>query len=110
MSEHLSTLDTEPDMLAAFSSFDEDDRGFVKGSELRKALKESGDIMTDAEVRFRVFRQRLHGVRLELTIPALPRQIDRLLSGPFMDKHGQFNYRLFCQTLRVAEGDEEGGL
>ncbi|KAL8277990.1 hypothetical protein RQP46_009622 [Phenoliferia psychrophenolica] len=84
MSEHLSTLDTEPDMLEAFSSFDDDDRGFVKGTELREALKGSGDRMTDAE-------------------------IDRLLSGPFMDKHGMFNYRLFCSTLRVAEGDDEVG-
>ena len=51
MSEHLSTLDTETDMLEAFSSFDEDDRGFVKGTEMRDALKGSGDRMTDDEVR-----------------------------------------------------------
>lgn len=83
MAEHLSLLDPEPEMLEAFASFDDGDRGTVNAAELREALKSSGDRMTDQE-------------------------IDGLLGGPFLDRHGNFNYRQFCQTLRVTEGEEEG--
>lgn len=51
MSEHLSELDTENDLLEAFASFDEGDKGFISGQELRQWLKEVGDKMSDEEVR-----------------------------------------------------------
>lgn len=51
MAEHLSLLDPEPEMLEAFASFDDGDRGTVNAAELREALKSSGDRMTDQEVR-----------------------------------------------------------
>ncbi|GAA5927750.1 uncharacterized protein JCM15063_005984 [Sporobolomyces koalae] len=83
MSNHLSTLDPEPDLLEAFASFDEHNTGFVKSTVLREWLTSSGDRMS-------------------------PEEVDRLLHAPFVDRHGNFNYRLFCETLRVTEGDEEG--
>jgi hypothetical protein len=37
-----------------------------------------------------------------------PFQIDALLHAPFYDpKTRKFNYRLFCQTLRVTDPDDE---
>lgn len=50
MSEHLSELDTENDLLEAFACFDEGDKGFISGKELRQWLKEVGDKMSDEEV------------------------------------------------------------
>ncbi|GAA5962574.1 hypothetical protein JCM3765_003735 [Sporobolomyces pararoseus] len=82
MSTHLSTLDTEPDLLEAFASFDEHNTGFVKSSVLKEWLSSTGDRMSNEE-------------------------IDRLLHPPFVDRNGNFNYRLFCETLRVTDGDEE---
>lgn len=34
-------------------------------------------------------------------------QVDRLLNGPFTDRHGTFDYRKFCATLRVTDVEEE---
>ncbi|CEQ40502.1 SPOSA6832_02115, partial [Sporobolomyces salmonicolor] len=83
MASHLSTLDTEPELLEAFGSFDEGNTGFVKVGELRECLKSGAGGMSDNE-------------------------IDRLLHAPFVDRRGLFNYRLFCSTLRVTDGDDDG--
>ncbi|GAA5888301.1 hypothetical protein JCM5296_003280 [Sporobolomyces johnsonii] len=83
MASHLSTLDTEPELLEAFGSFDEANTGFVKVDELRECLKSGAGGMSDSE-------------------------IDRLLHPPFVDRRGLFNYRLFCSTLRVTDGDDDG--
>ncbi|BGP47017.1 hypothetical protein JCM10450v2_002869 [Rhodotorula kratochvilovae] len=84
MASHLSALDPESEMLEAFACFDEDNSGYCDAGEVREWLKSSGDRMSDEEV-------------------------DKLLHPPFLDrKTGKFNYRLFCQTLRIADtGDEE---
>ncbi len=50
MGEHLLELDPEPDILEAFASFDEGDKGVVKVDEMRKWLGELGDRMDDREV------------------------------------------------------------
>ncbi|KAK4056631.1 hypothetical protein OIO90_002479 [Microbotryomycetes sp. JL221] len=78
MSEHLSTMDPEQDLLEAFATFDEGNKGVIKPGELRKCLKTEGNCMTDNE-------------------------IDRLLSAPFVTSNGDFKYRLFCETLRVTD-------
>ncbi|GAA6061157.1 hypothetical protein JCM10212_005743 [Sporobolomyces blumeae] len=82
MSTHLSTLDPEPDLLEAFASFDTSNSGFVKVDVLREWLSSTGDRMCHEE-------------------------IDRLLHPPFVDRQGNFNYRLFCSTLRVTDGEED---
>ncbi|GAA5936086.1 hypothetical protein JCM3775_003575 [Rhodotorula graminis] len=88
MASHLSALDPESDMLDAFACFDERNTGLCDADEVREWLKSTGDRMSDDEV-------------------------DKLLHPPFLDrKTNQFNYRLFCQTLRIAddggaEGDEQ---
>ncbi|GAA5988791.1 hypothetical protein JCM11641_004853 [Rhodosporidiobolus odoratus] len=83
MSEHLQPLDTEPELLEAFASFDDSNSGFVKASELREGLKSLGDRMGDEE-------------------------IDRLLHPPFYDpRTGLFDYRKFCAHLRVVDVEEE---
>jgi len=83
MAEHLSELDPEVELLAAFACFDEQDKGTISVAELKKWLSEYGDRMSDDE-------------------------INRLLSPPFVDRaRTTFNYRLFCQTLRVTEVEEE---
>jgi myosin regulatory light chain 12 len=51
MSEHLFEFDAEAELLEAFSSFDESDSGMVKCDEMRKWLSETGDRMSQAEVR-----------------------------------------------------------
>ncbi|GAA5848861.1 hypothetical protein JCM9279_002966 [Rhodotorula babjevae] len=90
MASHLSALDPESDMLDAFACFDERNTGYCDADEVREWLKSTGDRMSDDEV-------------------------DKLLHPPFLDrKTNQFNYRLFCQTLRIAddggaEGDEQLG-
>ena len=67
-----------------------------------------GDRMSKAEVS--------EGVRVAQTSFSLTQsidlifdhQIDSFLIGPFTDrKTGSFNYRAFCQTLRVTDVDEE---
>jgi len=84
MAEHMSELDTENELLNAFSCFDEEDKGKISTDELRKWLSEFGDRMSQDE-------------------------IDRLLSPPFTDRARKtFDYRLFCHTLRVTDTDDSG--
>ncbi|TNY19946.1 hypothetical protein DMC30DRAFT_422035 [Rhodotorula diobovata] len=79
LASHLAPLDPEPDMLEAFACFDENNCGTCDAGEVRAWLKRTGDRMSDEEV-------------------------DKLLHPPFLDrKTNQFNYRLFCQTLRIAD-------
>lgn len=67
--EHLSELDEASDLVSAFECFDEKDEGKIDAAELRYWLGEVGDRMKDEE-------------------------IDRLLSGPFMDRGGRnFDYK-----------------
>lgn len=88
MSTH--QLDEAPDLLAAFECFDERDEGTIDAGELRYWLGEVGDRMSDDEVR-REARQAQAGRRGQT---ADCRQIDRLLSGPFMDRGGRkFDYK-----------------
>ncbi|GAA6050005.1 hypothetical protein JCM3770_001909 [Rhodotorula araucariae] len=83
MASHLSALDPESEMLEAFACFDEDNSGFCDAKEVREWLKSTGDRMRDDEV-------------------------DKLLHPPFLDrKTGKFNYRLFCETLRIADTGED---
>jgi myosin regulatory light chain 12 len=51
MSEHLFEFDAEAELTEAFSSFDESDSGTVRCDEIRKWLSETGDRMSQAEVR-----------------------------------------------------------
>lgn len=51
MGERLVELDPETELIEAFESFDENDSGWVKGSEIRKWLSSVGDKMDDREVR-----------------------------------------------------------
>jgi myosin regulatory light chain 12 len=51
MGEHLYEFDTEPELLAAFECFDENDSGFVKCDEMRKWLSETGERMGQSDVR-----------------------------------------------------------
>ncbi|KAJ8083749.1 hypothetical protein PM082_002515 [Marasmius tenuissimus] len=83
MSERLFEFDTEPELLEAFESFDENDEGTVKVEVMRKWLSEVGERMLDDE-------------------------IDRFLKGPFTDRQGNFNYREWVKVLRVNEEGEEG--
>jgi myosin regulatory light chain 12 len=50
MGQRLIRLDAEHDLLEAFASFDEGDKGWVKVDEVRRALAELGDRMDAAEV------------------------------------------------------------
>jgi myosin regulatory light chain 12 len=50
MSEHLSELDTEMDLLEAFACFDEGDKGWIDQKELREWLRDVGDRMSQDEV------------------------------------------------------------
>lgn len=50
MGRHLLALDAENDLLEAFASFDDGDKGWVKVDEVRKALSEMGDRMDEREV------------------------------------------------------------
>jgi len=78
MSERLFEFDAENELLEAFSSFDEDDSGFVRVEEMRKWLGEVGERMEE-------------------------REIERFLKGPFADRQGNFNYREWVKVLRVNE-------
>ncbi|EIW67268.1 myosin regulatory light chain, invertebrate [Tremella mesenterica] len=81
MGERLLALDPEPELLEAFASFDEGDKGVVDVKEMRRWLGEMGDRMEDWE-------------------------IDRLFSGPFT-RGGKFDYVEFAKVLRVNDGEEE---
>jgi len=82
MGERLFEFDVEPELLDAFGSFDEDDKGFVKADEMRKWLSEVGERMDQ-------------------------REIDKFLKGPFSDRQGNFNYREWVKVLRVNADDDE---
>ncbi|SCZ98089.1 BZ3500_MvSof-1268-A1-R1_Chr7-3g09700 [Microbotryum saponariae] len=85
MASHLSPLSPTSDLSEAFSSFDPTHSGLIRGRDLhalKKCLKDEGDGMSEQE-------------------------IERLLSGPFMDRDGSFRYRDLCQTLRVTDGGDD---
>lgn len=50
MGEHLYDFDAEPELLAAFECFDENDSGIVKCDEIRKWLGDVGEKMEPWEV------------------------------------------------------------
>ena len=50
MSERLVEFDTEPELIEAFESFDENDTGLIKVEEMRKWLSEVGERMDQREV------------------------------------------------------------
>lgn len=82
MGEHLYDFDTEAELLEAFECFDDNDSGLVKCDEMRKWLSEVGEKMD-------------------------PSEIDKLLKGPFTDRHGNFNYREWVKVLRInADNDD----
>lgn len=54
MGEHLYDFDAEPELLEAFESFDEGDKGVVRCDEIRKWLGDVGERMDDGEVRTRL--------------------------------------------------------
>lgn len=80
--EHLAELDDQTVLTEAFECFDEKDVGKIDAAELRFWLSEVGDKMTESE-------------------------IDRLLSGPFMDKSGKmFDYNAFVEAVKMSEPAE----
>ncbi|SGZ27575.1 BQ5605_C026g10130 [Microbotryum silenes-dioicae] len=82
---HLSPLSPTSELSEAFSSFDPTHSGLIRGRDLhalKKCLKDEGDGMSEQE-------------------------IERLFSGPFMDRDGSFRYRDLCQTLRVTDGGDD---
>lgn len=82
MSEKLVRLDRSEELLSAFACFDEDDSGFVGIEMLRHWLAQVGDKMTADE-------------------------LDKfLLSKPYADRKGRFNYREFVGALG-ASGQEQ---
>lgn len=122
LASHLSPLDPEPELLAAFASFDEDESGFVKEEDLKRALGSGRDGLEADEVSCRPLAA-AQPSRTAFHLP-FPRpesrkdrktnrvssftaafvQISALLHPPFFDaKTRLFNYRLFCQTLRVTD-------
>jgi len=82
MSERLFEFDTEPELMEAFESFDENDNGTVKVDDMRRWLGELADRMSEQE-------------------------IDKFLKGPFTDRQGNFNYREWIKVLRVNEDGNE---
>ncbi|KDE05509.1 hypothetical protein MVLG_04102 [Microbotryum lychnidis-dioicae p1A1 Lamole] len=85
MASHLSPLSPTSELSEAFSSFDPTHSGLIRGRDLhalKKCLKDEGDGMSEQE-------------------------IERLFSGPFMDRDGSFRYRDLCQTLRVTDGGDD---
>ena len=50
MGQHLLQLDDRDDLVEAFASFDDGDKGWVKVDEVRKALQEMGERMSNQEV------------------------------------------------------------
>ncbi|GAC96046.1 hypothetical protein PHSY_003625 [Pseudozyma hubeiensis SY62] len=80
--EHLAELDDQTVLMEAFECFDEKDVGRIEAEELRFWLSQVGDKMSD-------------------------REIDRLLSGPFMDKSGKyFDYKAFVEAVKMSEPAE----
>ncbi|SPO30825.1 related to Myosin regulatory light chain 2-A, smooth muscle isoform [Ustilago trichophora] len=80
--EHLAELDDQTVLMEAFECFDEKDVGKIDAHELRFWLSQVGDKMSDGE-------------------------IDRLLSGPFMDKQGKmFDYKAFVEAVKMSEPAE----
>lgn len=80
--EHLAELDDQTVLTEAFECFDEKDAGKIDATELRFWLSQVGDKMSDGE-------------------------IDRLLSGPFMDKTGKtFDYKAFVEAVKMSEPAE----
>lgn len=80
--EHLAELDDQTVLMEAFECFDEKDVGKIDAQELRFWLSQVGDKMSDKE-------------------------IDRLLSGPFMDKSGKFfDYKAFVEAVKMSEPAE----
>ncbi|EST09405.1 EF-hand domain protein [Kalmanozyma brasiliensis GHG001] len=80
--EHLAELDDQSVLMEAFECFDEKDVGRIEAQELRFWLSQVGDKMSD-------------------------REIDRLLSGPFMDKSGKyFDYKAFTEAVKMSEPAE----
>ncbi|SJX64906.1 related to Myosin regulatory light chain 2-A, smooth muscle isoform [Sporisorium reilianum f. sp. reilianum] len=80
--EHLAELDDQTVLVEAFECFDEKDVGKIDAQELRFWLSQVGDKMSD-------------------------REIDRLLSGPFMDKSGKFfDYKAFVEAVKMSEPAE----
>lgn len=51
MAEHLTEMDVESDLVEAFACFDEGDKGFIDGVELKEWLGSVGDRMSEKEVR-----------------------------------------------------------
>ncbi|KAL9938612.1 hypothetical protein V8E36_002331 [Tilletia maclaganii] len=80
--EHLAELDEASDLIEAFECFDERDDGVIETGEMRYWLSEVGDRMSDKE-------------------------IDRLLSGPFLDRSGKhFDYKAFVEAVKMTEPAE----
>ncbi|SPO29731.1 related to Myosin regulatory light chain 2-A, smooth muscle isoform [Ustilago trichophora] len=80
--EHLAELDDQTVLTEAFECFDEKDVGKIDAQELRFWLSQVGDKMSEGE-------------------------IDRLLSGPFMDKQGKmFDYKAFVEAVKMSEPAE----
>ncbi|KAE8224739.1 hypothetical protein CF319_g2405 [Tilletia indica] len=80
--EHLAELDEAHDLIEAFECFDERDDGVIETGEMRYWLSEVGDRMSDKE-------------------------IDRLLSGPFLDRSGKhFDYKAFVEAVKMTEPAE----
>ncbi|KAJ1819246.1 myosin II light chain [Coemansia sp. S610] len=65
------------EFVQAFQVFDREGNGFISAGELRYVLTSLGEALTDAEV-------------------------DELLKGFPMDKHGNINYEQFVRTLTEA--------
>ncbi|KAJ1735513.1 myosin II light chain [Coemansia biformis] len=65
------------EFVQAFQVFDRENSGFISGGELRYVLTSLGEALTDAEV-------------------------DELLKGVPMDKHGNINYEELVRTLLSA--------
>lgn len=80
--EHLAELDDQSVLIDAFECFDEKDVGKIDADELRFWLAHVGDKMSESE-------------------------IDRLLSGPFMDKTAKFfDYHAFVDAVKMSEPPE----
>jgi myosin regulatory light chain 12 len=101
MSEHLFEFEAEAELVEAFSSFDESDSGMVKCDEIRKWLSETGDRMSQSEVRIRSSLS--GGSMFDFSF----KKIDRFLKGSFTDRQGNFNYKEWVKVLRVNEDDDD---
>lgn len=67
MGRHLLALDAEQDLLEAFASFDDGDKGWVKVDEVRKALREMGDRMDEREASHESTLKSLYGLTVRST-------------------------------------------